>query len=123
MKTIKHTFFLIAALLTTILMSAEKVVLTEDNISALSDKYYYIVNTDINLNGRTLVLPKDAVVKFEGGSLYGTGTIDINGAVIVADSYPIFGENVAVRGQFGNDEVMAGWFGPMNSNTAAATIN
>jgi len=124
MKTIlKHLSILAVSLLTTMTTSAEKIVLTPDNIANLSSGHYYIITTDIDLNGKSIVLPAEAVIEFEVGSFTGSGTININGAVIVADSYPIFGDDITVQGQFGNDNVMAGWFGTLDYRKAAQTIN
>lgn len=69
---------------------------------------YYNITEDITLDGN-LSIPQGSVLDFCGGSFCGTGTVDLNGAKVVAAPYCIFCKDVSVNG-FAQSEVLAEWF-------------
>ncbi len=69
---------------------------------------YYNITEDITLNGN-LSIPQGSVLDFCGGSICGSGTINLNGAKVVAAPYCIFCKDVSVSG-FAQSEVLAEWF-------------
>lgn len=69
---------------------------------------YYNITEDITLDGN-LSIPQGSVLDFCGGSICGSGTINLNGAKVVAAPYCIFCKDVSVSG-FAQSEVLAEWF-------------
>lgn len=89
------------------------------SLSLVSDKAaYYIVKQDIN--GGTAKFATGSVLAFEGGTMYGC---ELRGDFTVsAPEYQIFDENTTVSG-IRNGEVSAAWFGKLDAQNAAKTIN
>lgn len=68
----------------------------------------YIIQYDYDLNGQTISVPENCVLKFEGGSL-SDGTIGGNNSKIVTNSFKIF-KNITVKGTWIQEEVYSNWF-------------
>lgn len=68
------------------------------------------IRYDYNLNGATITLPENAVLKFVGGS-FSNGTIIGNNTIIDASLNKIFDTSLLFDGYFNNDVVYPEWFG------------
>lgn len=69
----------------------------------------YIIEGDCSISGNVLLAP-GSILKFEGGTINGSGTISGNRLMIEAPKYKIFGDNVTIKG-IANGEVSAHWWG------------
>lgn len=69
----------------------------------------YEIRYDYDLNQKTLVIPDNSVLKFNGGSIR-NGTIILNNTKIDSDLNFIF-KDVVFKGSLVNSEVYAEWFG------------
>ena len=69
----------------------------------------YVLEGDCSLSGN-VTLASGSILKFEGGSISGSGKILGSRLMIDAPKYQIFGENVSVSG-IANGEVSAHWWG------------
>ena len=82
--------------------------ITPTSASDFNQAAYYNIITEIEISGE-LTIPKGSVLDFCGGSFCGSGTINLNGAKVVAVPYCIFCKDVSVSG-FAQSEVLAEWF-------------
>ena len=82
--------------------------ITPTSASDFNQAAYYNIIAKIGISGE-LTIPKGSVLDFCGGSFCGSGTINLNGAKVVAAPYCIFGKDVSVSG-FAQSEVLAEWF-------------
>lgn len=82
-----------------------KSILTQDMINLPNTVYE--VRYDFDLNGNTITIPDNCVLKFEGGSL-NSGTINFNNTVLVD---LINFNNIITVGNIINNEVKIEWFG------------
>jgi len=84
------------------------------NHSALIEKVFnianktYIIDTNLNLNGDTVIMPKGCTLLFEGGSI-NNGTVIGCNTIINAPASKIFECNLA--GSWVSDRVYAEWWG------------
>lgn len=69
----------------------------------------YTITGNCVLDGDVALAP-GSMLKFEGGSITGSGSITAERLIVDALPYKIFGDSVAISG-FGNDEVSAHWWG------------
>lgn len=65
----------------------------------------FVVKSDVDLQGRTLVLPPNSKLVFRGGSIY-NGTIELNGTIIRGDVKMY----CTVSGSVKNKSICANWF-------------
>lgn len=70
----------------------------------------YEIRYDFDLNGATIIIPDNCVLKFNGGSL-DNGTIEGTKTGIEASPIKIFGENIDFSGYFLLNCIYAEWFG------------
>lgn len=83
------------------------------NIATFSNSQNTIFNIqyDYDLNGRSITLPENSVLKFEGGSLK-NATIKGNNTLIVAEETDnIFGRDTELVGTWKNSDWYPRWFG------------
>ena len=81
-----------------------------DFVSQLNDdETIYEIRDFFDLNGETITLLKNCVLKFEGGML-ANGTIIGNGVTIEAPLVRIFSDNITLKGDF-NCDFYPEWFG------------
>lgn len=57
----------------------------------------YVIQYDFDLDGDTLEVPENCVLKFEGGSI-GNGTLNVNGSKILPDYNSLQGNNLTLTG-------------------------
>lgn len=76
-----------------------------------SQNTIFTIQYDYDLNGRSITLPENSVLKFEGGSLK-NATIKGNNTLIVAEETDnIFGRDTELVGTWRNDNWYPKWFG------------
>lgn len=76
-----------------------------------SQNTIFTIQYDYDLNGRSITLPENSVLKFEGGSLK-NATIKGNNTLIVAEETDnIFGRDTELVGTWRNDNWYPRWFG------------
>lgn len=93
-----------------------------DFVSQLNDdETIYEIRDYFDLNGETITLPKNCVLKFEGGML-ANGTINGNGVTIEAPLVRIFSDNITLKGDF-NCDFYPEWFGAVTYSEATAIDN
>lgn len=68
----------------------------------------YEIKYDFDLRGGTVYVPKDCVLKFEGGHLY-NGKLIFNNTIIVSNYKEVFSE-INVSGTLANQEVWLSWW-------------
>ena len=68
----------------------------------------YIIQYDYSLNGQTIIIPDNCVLKFEGGQLK-NGTVVFNKTNIIEPSSTIF-KNIVLNGTIENQYINIGWF-------------
>ena len=86
-----------------------KNVLTQDMIPIDGKNTIYIIQYDYDLNGSILNIPKNCVLKFDGGSVK-NGTMVLNNTIIESEPYKIF-ENIQFQGKYNIPKAYAEWFG------------
>ena len=85
-----------------------------DFVSQLNDDdSIYEIRDYFDLNGETITLPKNCVLKFEGGML-ANGTINGNGVTIEAPLTRIFNDDITLKGDF-NCDFYPEWFGAIST--------
>lgn len=82
----------------------------------------YEIRYDFDLNGATITVPDNCVLKFNGGSI-DNGTLKGTGTMLEANLYQIFGENLVFSGTFNIDEVYAEWWGAKSYVHKQSKIN
>lgn len=85
----------------------------------------YVIQYDYNLNGQTINVPENCILKFEGGSL-SNGTITGNNTSIVAGLTKVFSTNTILNGIWNVGEAYPEWFGAKSNDSAfdnAPSIN
>ena len=82
----------------------------------------YEIRYDFDLNGATITVPDNCVLKFNGGSI-DNGTLKGTGTMLEANLYQIFGENLVFSGTFNIDEVYAEWWGAKSYVHKQSNIN
>lgn len=75
-----------------------------------SSSAIYHIQYDYDLNGRTVVVPNNCVLLFEGGSL-SNGTIVGNDTVINAQLIKIFNEDISLDGTWKINGIYPEWYG------------
>lgn len=84
-------------------------------INFLPQKAFYKENTiykikyDFDLDGREIIMPKDCILEFEGGSIK-NGTIIGNTTTVIAPPVKIF-NNIVLKGRWNIDFSNPQWFG------------
>lgn len=92
---------------------AVKNVLTQDMIN--KSNTIYEVRYDFDLGGKTLEVPSNCILDFQGGS-FENGTIVGNSTYIVENRINIFRENITIEGTFINKRAISGWFKNKNNS-------
>ena len=93
-----------------------------DFVSQLNyDDIIYEIRDYFDLNGETITLPKNCVLKFEGGML-ANGTINGNGVAIEAPLVKIFNDDITLKGDF-NCDFYPEWFGAVTYSEETAVDN
>ena len=88
-------------------------ILTQDML--LSENTVYVLEYDFDLNGQTITIPQNSVLKFEGGSLY-NGTIKGQNTVIASTLNKIFDTDLELSGSFNIEAWYPEWFGAVSGN-------
>ena len=101
-------------------ISGSKNVLAQEMISDANT--IYEIRYDFDLNGATITVPDNCVLKFNGGSI-DNGTLKGTGTMLEANLYQIFGENLVFSGTFNIDEVYAEWWGAKSYVHKQSKIN
>lgn len=93
-----------------------------------SSSTIYHIQYDYDLDGRTVVVPNNCVLLFEGGSL-SNGTIVGNDTVINAQFIKIFNEDISLDGTWKINGIYPEWYGAtpykkdvINNSTAFITL-
>lgn len=93
-----------------------------------SSSTIYHIQYDYDLDGRTVVVPNNCVLLFEGGSL-SNGTIVGNDTVINAQLIKIFNEDISLDGTWKINGIYPEWYGAtpykkdvINNSTAFITL-
>lgn len=104
----------------------DKNVLTQDMINQPSTIYH--IQYDYDLDGRTVVVPNNCILLFEGGSL-SNGTIVGNDTIISAQLIKIFNEDISLDGTWKINGIYPEWYGAtsykkdiINNSTGAITL-
>lgn len=93
-----------------------------DFVSQLNDDdTIYEIRDYFDLNGEPITLPKNCVLKFEGGML-ANGTINGNGATIEAPLVKIFNDDITLKEDF-NCDFYPEWFGAVTYSEETAVDN
>lgn len=99
--------------------SVNRNVLTSDMIR--NPNTIYEVRYDFDFENETIVLPKDSILHFEGGS-FSNVTLEGDNTTIQAQNYEIF-KNVQIRGTWATSDFYVEWFGAkgdgVNDDTAS----
>lgn len=88
-------------------ISDGKNLLTQETFN--SQNCIYVIQYDYDLNGSILNIPKNCVLKFDGGSVK-NGTMVLNNTIIESEPYKIF-ENIQFQGKYNIPKAYAEWFG------------
>lgn len=92
------------------------------------DNTIYSIKYDFDLNGATIKIPSNSILKFEGGS-FNNGTIILTKTAIDSPSYYIFKEKLVIQGECRNINTPVSWFGAIgdglsdDSEALQRTIN
>jgi hypothetical protein len=87
----------------------DKNILTQAYLSEAN--FIYIIQYDFDLNGATINLPANSILKFEGGSIKNGNLVGNNTTIDAAPDAKIFNLNVALSGTFTNTESTPYWYG------------
>lgn len=87
--------------------SVNRNILTSDMIR--NPNTIYEVRYDFDFENETIVLPKDSILHFEGGS-FSNVTLEGDNTTIQAQNYEIF-KNVQIRGTWATSDFYVEWFG------------
>ena len=84
----------------------------------------YVITQDITLNGRTITLPADCLLDFQGGSI-SSGTLNGNNTLIASPPQQIFMSSCRLGGTFACSAMPVEWFGATGDGVTddAAAIN
>lgn len=93
--------------------SVNRNVLTSDMIR--NPNTIYEVRYDFDFENKTIVLPKDSILYFEGGS-FSNVTLEGNNTIIQAQNYEIF-KNVQLHGTWATFDFYVEWFGAKGDGT------
>lgn len=91
----------------------------EQSMISDSDTIYHL-QYDYDLNNKSIVLPSNCIIVFEGGSI-SNGTIIGNDSIIDSELVTIF-KNITVQGSFKNNSWKPEWFGAKGDDTTDDTI-
>lgn len=94
--------------------------ITESGSSVPNINTVFVVKYDYDLNGQTISIPNNCVLKFEGGS-FDNGTIVGNKTRISADLVKVFGANLTLTGSWDVSEGYAEWFGAVGDGVTNDT--
>ena len=97
-------------------ISGGKNVLTQEMMSKANTRY--IIQYDYDLNGETITVPANCVLKFEGGSL-NNGSVVGNYTCIQANAYSIFNKNTNLSGTWNVETAYSEWFYPSDDDSVA----
>lgn len=99
--------------------SVNRNILVADMIS--NPNTIYEIRYDFDFENKTIVLPKDSILYFEGGS-FSNVTLEGNNTIIQAQNYEIF-KNVQLHGTWTTSDFYVEWFGAkgdgVNDDTAS----
>lgn len=70
----------------------------------------FSIDSNIDLKGKTLVLPQNSSLVFKGGSI-SNGTLWGNGTLVIAGAEELFGDDLVLTGSFISDTMYPEWFG------------
>lgn len=101
-----------ASVLTVYATTINHVEIIEDSSFTAQLRYsntYYVIKDVIDLEGASVIIPKDCVLKMEGGQLK-NGIIIGNNTYIEASPYSIFSSNLNLKGTFIASEAYPEWF-------------
>ena len=93
--------------------------LTQSMIS--KENTIYIIQYDYSLNGQTIIIPDNCVLKFEGGQLK-NGTINFNNCNIDNIGNSIILNNCTLKGSLNKQVIYSDWF-YFNSDDCTDTLN
>lgn len=93
--------------------------LTQSMIS--KENTIYIIQYDYNLNGQTIIIPDNCVLKFEGGQLK-NGTINFNNCNIDNIGNSIILNNCTLKGSLNKQVIYSDWF-YFNSDDCTDTLS
>lgn len=97
-----------------------KNILTQDMIN--TGNTIYIIQYDYDLNGSSINIPDNCVLKFEGGSL-SNGSINFNSTYIEDENIDNIFINVKGNGTVANDTIYIKWFGEDLTNVSSIIQN
>ena len=87
-----------------------KNILTQEMVS--KSNTIYEIRYDFDLNGETITLPNNCVLKFEGGSLKNGTLIGVNTCILASNSIIFY--NINILGIWKNSNVTSRWFSEYN---------
>ena len=96
------------------IVSDKEIILYSAEQTLLSDKIYKVIS-DIELSGRTLTLPANCTLDFQGGS-FKNGTIVGSNTKINAGLDKIFNTDITISGTWNVNEAYPEWFGAITGN-------
>ena len=85
----------------------------KEGLSKLRANQAYVINEDIDLKGRLLVIPKGVTLVFRGGS-FSNGKIEGDETIIEVEGNvrrTLFSQTIELSGTFKADEAFSEWFG------------
>lgn len=101
-------------------ITGNKNILTQDMIN--TGNTIYIIQYDYDLNGSSINIPDNCVLKFEGGSL-SNGSINFNSTYIEYENIDNIFINVKGNGTVTNDTIYIKWFGEDLTNVSSIIQN
>lgn len=81
--------------------------------TVIKQKGIYKINSLIDLQGNTILLPEGSILEFTGGVI-SNGKIKGNNIFVTAPAYQIFADNLSIQGNFYSQNVYVEWFGARN---------
>lgn len=93
-------------------------ILTQEMFNAANFKY--IINRDFNLQGRSITIPSNCILQFEGGSIQ-NGTINGQNTQIIAPKQAIF-DNITISGTWNVPNITSSWFLDASSNDGLKNV-
>lgn len=94
-------------------------ILTQAMVSTSNIRYHF--QYDYSLNGETVIMPANCVIKSDGGNLR-NGTLQGNNTVIDAGMFTLFQSNLILTGTWIYDFAYVEWFGARTSGVSN-TVN
>lgn len=86
----------------------------------------YHVKYDFDLNGKSISLPPNSILQFDGGSIKNSSSLYSrivgNNSEIQAKNYQILPENVYLEGKWFNEEFYPEWFGAIGDGITDDTV-